>query len=696
MYTNDASHKITTAHLKRDAFLYVRQSSLRQVLENTESTKRQYALRERAVALGWSIDRIHVIDNDLGQSGAQATNRDGFQHLVTEVALGKAGIILGLEVSRLARNNADWHRLLELAALAGTLILDEDGIYDPSHFNDRLLLGLKGAMSEAELHVLKARLQGGIRNKARRGELKISLPIGLIYQDDNLKVGLETNQQIQNSIRFVFETFAQTGSAMAVVRRFNNEHLLFPRRIRRGIGKGDIQWGTISHSRVLQILHNPSYAGAFVYGRSRSGRTADLQPTTIKVAREDWQVLIQNTHVGYISWEEFERNQVKLNSNALSLSFLSRGSVPREGSALLQGRIICGICGTRMRVRYDTTVNNTLSPYYVCEEAAVRNASKVCQSVRGSCIDSTISSLIQETVTPDAIEMAFAVQHEIASRIKQADDLRCQQFESASYDAELARRRYVKVDPDNRLVADVLEAEWNNKLRILNQLQQEHEQQRKADTHSLNSKSAVQIDSLVKDFSGIWNDPCIPSIERKQMIAYLIEDVTVIKADKITLHIRFKGGKTQSLSIERPIPIAKIRKTRPEVIEFLDILLNNCTDLEAATELNKKGYKNWKGESFTYKKVVSIRLAYGLKSSFERLRDRGFLTADEVAIKLGIAATTVHVLGREGLIPHQFYANNKRCLYNIPSNTTFIKGRGGKGATKPKFITSQSSLQDAI
>jgi DNA invertase Pin-like site-specific DNA recombinase len=263
----ETSQKITATHLKRDAFLYIRQSSLCQVFENTESTKRQYALRERAVALGWPIERIHIIDSDLGQSGAHASNRDGFQELVTEVALGKAGIVLGLEVSRLARNNTDWHRLLELAALAGTLILDEDGIYDPSHFNDRLLLGLKGAMSEAELHVLKARLQGGIRNKARRGELELPLPIGLVYQEDS-SVQLDPDQQIQNSIRFIFDTFTQAGSAMAVIKRFNAEKLLFPRRIRRGIGKGDLQWGAPCHSRVLQILHNPRYAGTFVYGRT--------------------------------------------------------------------------------------------------------------------------------------------------------------------------------------------------------------------------------------------------------------------------------------------------------------------------------------------------------------------------------------------------------------------------------------------
>jgi DNA invertase Pin-like site-specific DNA recombinase len=261
--STDNPQKIQADHLRRDAFLYVRQSSLRQVFENTESTKRQYALRERAVALVWPIERIHTIDSDLGVSGAHAEHRDGFQQLVSEVALGHAGIVLGLEVSRLARNNADWHRLLELAALARTLILDEDGIYDPSHFNDRLLLGLKGTMSEAELHVLKARLQGGIRNKARRGELEMPPPIGLIY-DATGAVVLDPDKQIQATVRLVFDTFRQVRTASAVVRRFQRENLTFPRRVRRGIGKGNVLWGKLNHSRVIQILHNPRYAGTFV------------------------------------------------------------------------------------------------------------------------------------------------------------------------------------------------------------------------------------------------------------------------------------------------------------------------------------------------------------------------------------------------------------------------------------------------
>src|SRR5437588_6370125 len=265
--TGVAHQKVNAGHLKRNAYLYVRQSTLRQVFENTESTKRQYGLRQRAMALGWPEERIVVIDNDLGQSGASAADREGFQRLVTEVSLGRAGIVLGLEVSRLARNNTDGHRLLEICALTDTLILDEDGIYDPAHFNDRLLLGLKGTMSEAELHVLRARLQGGIRNKARRGELFMRPPIGFAY-DALDRLILDPDQQIQHTIRMLFDTFRNTGSAMATVKAFQKQGLQFPRRVRTGAHKGDLVWAALGHTQVLRILHNPRYAGAFVYGRS--------------------------------------------------------------------------------------------------------------------------------------------------------------------------------------------------------------------------------------------------------------------------------------------------------------------------------------------------------------------------------------------------------------------------------------------
>src|SRR5689334_10184898 len=287
---SEAHQKVTTAHLSRLAYLYVRQSTLRQVFENTESTHRQYALRERAVALGWPLDRIVVIDSDLGQSGASAADREGFQRLVTEVSLGRVGIVLGLEVSRLARNSTDWHRLLELCALGDTLILDEDGLYDPAHFNDRLLLGLKGTMSEAELHVLRARLRGGILNKARRGELESPLPIGLCYDSAN-RVIFDPDKQVQETIRTFFKIFRRSGSATATVRTFREQGLKFPRRARSGPAKGDILWGELEHSRTLWILHNPRYAGAFFFGRTRQRRTGEGYAGFKRLEREEWTAL---------------------------------------------------------------------------------------------------------------------------------------------------------------------------------------------------------------------------------------------------------------------------------------------------------------------------------------------------------------------------------------------------------------------
>lgn len=436
----DRYQKVTADHLRRDAFLYVRQSSLRQVLENTESTKRQYALRDRAVGLGWPIERIHVIDSDLGLSGASAQDRDGFQRLVAEVANAHAGIVLGLEVSRLARNNADWHRLIELAALTQTLILDEDGVYDPAHFNDRLLLGLKGAMSEAELHVLKARLQGGIRNKARGGELELPLPIGLAYHSDG-SVVLDLDQSIRCAVQLLFDTFRHTTLATATVKRFRREGWLFPRCVRHGIGKGALHWGPLDHCRVVDILHNPRYAGAFAYGRTRQVFRVGRKHNAVQVKREDWQVLIRDAHAGYIDWEEFERNQATLRQNVAALAQSSRGSVPREGVGLLQGRVICGICGARMRVRYQE-VGGKLEPYYVCTENPVRRADKSCQSIRGRAVDKAISALLLDSVAPAPIELALAVEDEIAGRIEQACAQRATQLARARYDAELARRRY--------------------------------------------------------------------------------------------------------------------------------------------------------------------------------------------------------------------------------------------------------------
>ena len=471
--------KVSADHLKRDAYLYVRQSSLRQVVENTESTKRQYALKQRAVALGWPQNRVIVIDSDLGQSGASTVDREGFRKLVAEVGMGRAGIVLGLEVSRLARNCTDWHRLLEICALSDTLILDEDGLSDPADFNDRLLLGLKGTMSEAELHLLRARLQGGLRNKARRGELRMPLPIGLVY-DPQDRVVLDPDRQIQQAIRAFFAAYGRVGSASGVVRHFGEQGLLFPRRLRGELRKGEVVWGPLTHCRALQVLHNPRYAGAYAFGRTRVRKTGEGRISCQKLPQEEWHTLIPSAHPGYITWEQFQEHQRRLRAYAQARGLDRRKSPPGEGPALLQGLVMCGVCGQRMTIRHHSR-RGSLQPNYVCQREGIQRSQRICQDISGHGIDTAVGELMLKMVQPEALELAWAVQQEVKSRIEEADALRRQQVERARYEAEVAQHRFMKVDPNHRLVADKLEADWNAKLRDLAQAQEEYEQQRQAD-----------------------------------------------------------------------------------------------------------------------------------------------------------------------------------------------------------------------
>jgi hypothetical protein len=447
---------------------------------------------------------------------------------------------------------------------------------------------------------------------------------------------------------------------------------------------------------VIQILHNPRYAGAYVYGRTRGVRKADLKSTAQhKVSRENWQVLIRDAHPGYISWDEFERNEQTLRDNVAGWSPTGRGGAPREGSALLQGRLICGRCGARMRVRYQK-IRTTLAPYYVCMEEAVRRAGTTCQSIRGRDIDAAISALLLETVAPAALEVALVVHDEIASRIKQADQLRASQLERARYDAELARRRYLKVDPDNRLVADSLEADWNACLRTLDSLQQEHERQRKADQGLLNEQARSQILALAADFPRVWNDERTVALERKRMVTLLIDDVTLLRAEHISIHVRFRGGRTTSLTVPRPVPMAVIRKTKPEVIATLDRLLQTHTDQQAADALNALGYRNWRQQPFNAKKVSSVRFAYKLKGGCQRLLDKGFVHAEELAKRFGVSVTTIHQWGRQGLLRRHRYDNNVRCLYEPVDHLVIKKGRGGRKPKPPVLINARPSKQEAV
>jgi DNA invertase Pin-like site-specific DNA recombinase len=679
--TDTAVSKVTAAHLARVAYLYVRQSTLRQVLNNTESATRQYALRQRAIALGWPADQIVTIDNDQGQSGASAADREGFQHLVAEVGMGRAGIVLGLEVSRLARNNADWHRLLEICALSDTLICDEDGLYDPSDFNDRLLLGLKGTMSEAELHFIRARLRGGQLSKARRGELVMPLPVGLVY-DPAGKVVLDPDAGVQHAIRHLFATFARTGSARAVVQAFNTEGLQFPARVRFGPHKGELAWMPLRHWRVLRTLHNPRYAGAFVYGRRRERRTAGGKTFHETLPRDQWTALIHDAHPGYITWDTFETNQTLLASNAQAHGNERTAGPAREGPALLQGLAICGRCGRRMTVRYHQR-RGVEVPDYQCVSESIQTGAPRCLNVPGAGVDAAIAQLLLDTVTPLALEVALSVQAELETRDHEADALRRSYVERARHRAELARRRYLAVDPDNRLVADNLEADWNDALRELQAAQDDYERASAATT-MLSDEHKRKIRALASDFPALWSDPATAQRERKRMTRLLIDDVTLAKTDQIHLHIRFRGGQTTSLTVPIPPTAWKARQTDPDTLAQLDRLLDDHTDAEAADALNAAGHRSGENKAFTRLIVVHLRRAQQLPSHAERLRTRGLLTLTETADRLGVHTSTIKAWHRAGLlISHKANDKNER-LYEppTPGDPRLVKHMGSRLANR--------------
>jgi len=681
--TQLGNSKVTPSHLRRDAFLYVRQSTLHQVVQNTESTQRQYALRQQAVGYGWPLERVHVIDCDLGISGASAVDRAGFQQLVGEVSLGNAGVVLGLEVSRLARNSADWQRLLELCALADTLILDEDGLYDCNDFNDRLLLGLKGTLSEAELHFLRARLQGGIRNKARRGELISPLPVGLVY-DEAQKVRLDPDRQVQQAIRLLFETFQRSGSAHAITVHFRREGLQFPRRLRAGAHKGELVWGPLRLSRVLHVLHNPRYAGAFFFGRSRSRTWPDGRSHTQQLPVEEWQVLIPNHHEGYISWETYQENQRRLRETAQSQGAERRKSPPREGPALLQGLVICGVCGCRMTVRYHQRQGN-LYPDYVCQSKLVEYGAARCQHLPGHEVDEAVASLLLKTMTPISLETALAVQQEILARQDAADGLRAKQVERAQYEADLAAQRYRRVDPNHRLVAATLEAEWNAALRSLQEAQQAYERYRQTDRLLIDSQVRDQVMALTTDFPRVWHDAHTTQRDRKRLVRLLVADVTLIKGEQVTLQVRFRGGATQVLRIPAARCSWQNWETSPEVVQLIDTLLDEYTDQQVAAILNARGLHPGKGGTFHTGIVARVRRNYGLKTRYERLREAGMLTAAEMAKILDVNKSTVMVWHRAGLLCGHTYNAKGSCLFDPPGPDAPTKLQGRKLADRRRF-----------
>ena len=665
----NASLKVQPRHLERDAYLYIRQSSMRQVIENVESTRRQYALRGRATALGWRDEQIVVVDDDQGESGASASWREGFQRLVSDVGLGRAGIVMGLEVSRLARNNADWHRLLEICALADTLILDEDGVYDPASFNDRLLLGLKGTMSEAELHVIKARLRGGILNKVRRGEYRCPLPTGFTY-DEVGEVAFDPDSQVRETIAYFFETFSRVGSASQTVKVFRKEGLCFPSRIRN---QAPTIFQPLTISTAIRTLNNPRYAGAYVYGRRQYRRAVDGKKKLRTRERDDWLACIPSAHPGYIAWEQFQQNLNTLKANGQGYE-VARASPPREGTALLQGRAVCGRCGRHLRVRYAAR-RGRLEAWYVCDRAHGSRGEPSCQSIAGAPIDKAIGKLIADRMTPAVVELALEIRREIEARHDEADRLRRRAVERAQIDADLAQRRFMLVDPANRLVADTLEREWNDKLRALANAQEERERGRQEDQLALDGAIRDRLIAMTSDFAALWSDPSLPNRERKRLLAYIIEDVTLVKLaveGTTRIHVRFKGGRTETLTTENPKSSAQQVKTQQTVIELVDQLLDDHVYSEIAKILNQKAIRpggsarrDQADARFTDLRVAYLAHQYGLRSRYDRLRDRGMLTNAEITARLGICESTVKRWVRHGLVVRHAYSG-QAYLYEAP------------------------------
>ena len=646
MLPDTAASKVTAAHLARTAYLYVRQSSLKQVIHNTESAIRQYDLRGKAISLGWAADQITVIDIDQGHSGARAADREGFQQLVAEVSLGRAGIVLGLECSRLARNNADWHQLLEICAMTGTLICDEDGLYDPRNFNDRLILGMKGQLSEYELHFLRARLLGGQISRARRGELIVPLPVGLVY-DGAGHVILDPDTAIQGALRHLFTTFEATGSASACVKAFRAAGLTFPWRHKKGPRKGEVDWHPLRHHTVLRILHNPRYAGAFTYGRRREHKLPGGKTVTTKLPRDQWIAFIPGAHPGYITLDQYEANTAKLAANAAAHGRDRAAGPPREGTALLQGIIVCGRCGARMTVRYHTRGTRQV-PTYACQRDGIENARPFCAVIPGHALDQHVGQLLIDTLTPLAAEAALQVSAELRQRAADADALRAAHVERARYHADLARRRYLAVDPANRLVAGTLEADWNTALRAQGDAQAAYDKARDQHTGQLTDAQKDRIAQLVTDLPGIWHDPATPARERKRIARLLLTDVTVTRtSDTITAHVRLAGGQHRTLTLPVPEPAWKLRQTPAGTIAEIDQLLDRHTCAEIAGILRQRGLPNGQGRPLTPIMVQRVIRTYQLRSRRQRLAD-----AWHPAQPDGRSARRVH-RNRQRLVPRR-------------------------------------------
>jgi DNA invertase Pin-like site-specific DNA recombinase/predicted DNA-binding transcriptional regulator AlpA len=645
--------KITPSHLARQAIVYLRQSSQSQVEHNRESTERQYALAARARELGWPEERIVVIDEDLGLSGSGAVARVGFERLAAEVALTRVGIVLGLEVSRLARNNADWHRLIDLAGLTDTLIGDGDGIYHPAAFNDRLLLGLKGTMSEAELHVLRARLNGGIRNKAARGELRRGLPVGFVWGEADGEVLFHPDEAVVTAISTIFNRFAEMGSARRVWLWLRDQGLKLPLQMH---AHAEIRWVEASYHAVHQVLTNPVYAGAYVYGKTRTEVTLDAAGVRKKrirqLPREEWQVLIKEHHAGYIDWQTYEANRLRIARNTRPGPHKVGGAV-REGSALLQGLASCGHCGRRLRTHY---TGRTSSPGYHCAgEHLVEGRGSYCLTVGAVQIDAAVARAFIAALEPARIAATLAAAEQLeADREASLKQWRLG-VERAQYAANLAERRYRAVDPDNRLVARGLEKAWEDSLAALETAKAELGRREQERPRVLSQEERSRITMLGADLADVWNAATTTPRDRKELLGTLIEEVIIrVERDKSAAHLtlRWKGGALTDIDVTLPVKRQATVRTDEDTVALVRRLAQHYPDTVIAGILNRQGRRTARGLRFQGNRVASLRTHWKIPC-FVPKDDAGhgeLLTIKAAAAELGVATSTIHRLINDGII----------------------------------------------
>lgn len=647
--------KIQIHHRQKMAYVYLRQSTMAQVYHHQESTQRQYALKDRALELGWPPDQIRVLDADLGLSGTQMNNRQDFKTLVADVSLEKVGAVFALEASRLSRSCSDWHRLLEICSLTGTLIVDADGCYDPADFNDQLLLGLKGTMSQAELHFIRARLQGGKRNKAQRGELRFPLPVGLVYGDEPGSILLDPDIEVQNAVRLVFAIFRQTGSAYGVVAYFSERNLSFPRRAYGGVWNGKLIWGKLTHGRVIGVLGNPSYAGAYVFGRYRGVKSistdGQVQAKVQRQPMDSWLVLIQQHHPGYISWDDYLENQQMLAQNQTNTPELCSSGAAREGRALLQGLLLCAHCGRSLSPRY--TGNGGIYPVYDCtrrKEDARYSAE--CVTIKADLVDQALSQRILEILRPEQVEIALRAVKELESRSQAVDQQWRMRIERLEYQAQLAQRRYEEVDPSNRLVAGTLERRWNDALQELKTAQEQLHRVRQQQGLELTEEQKAQMRALAEDLPKLWKSQTTSAQDRKRMLRLLIKDITVEKhraERKAVLHIRWQGGAVEDLSVD--IPLAAPDRVRyPEAMVYrVRSLAATMTDAQITATLNQEGLLSAKGQRFTPSIVKWMRYRYDIPTV--PLKGSDELTVREVAERFAVSVGVVYYWIERGHLP---------------------------------------------